>query len=570
MKNARQIVLLLLALSMVLSLTGCGTVPPGSTGSEPTTTGSNEIHMTQNSTPGPSPSYPYPYNNFSDYFIVDAAPDDDVTVTIQHLPEKVENPENFPVLKWVCAASVYEGQVWSEDAAHELNQLLSDRDMPFRIQFVLVKIDNYSWYGSPHWFTLPGVEEALKDADLIFGSMGPDERQKYLMPVTEYVTGDAQPSLRNAVLHELNWISGTVNGEIYGVPAYPNLPACNGWRVKPALLKECGLSAEDFNKNFWEMDDIFAQIYEKNGNNPFLYIDLDDGGVFSSGSANILSAVPYVINFETKYAYQYIGACFGLDLSGDVPTVVNTPETDTFRKMRAAVQRYRAAGYTTVDTNDSSAFESAQMHYASVVGNTVFTDTGTDYVHIPVTTVVINNSYKQTYISGVAADSRHKTEAVALLNLIAEDEAFRTHLFFGKEGRDYKVTDGEIIAVRREDGSQYDMRFVSMLSEYGDLCDEMKTGYPTHEGKTKLQTYLDNMESVEICYLPIIFDYTGFEEELETLGALIGQFYDTYSKLTEDAYDQMLQELKDTVCDDIQAELQRQLDAWLAENPDWK
>ena len=38
-------------------------------------------------------------------------------------------------------------------------------------------------------------------------------------------------------------------------------------------------------------------------------------------------------------------------------------------------------------------------------------------------------------VSGVAAASDHKAEAISLLSLIAEDEAFRMQLFYGKEGR---------------------------------------------------------------------------------------------------------------------------------------
>ena len=61
----------------------------------------------------------------------------DKDVNIQYLPEKVENPDNLPVLNWLCLTDATMGggpdRVWSEEAAKQLNQMLADRNMPFRI-----------------------------------------------------------------------------------------------------------------------------------------------------------------------------------------------------------------------------------------------------------------------------------------------------------------------------------------------------------------------------------------------------------------------------------------------------
>lgn len=40
--------------------------------------------------------------------------------------------------------------------------------------------------------------------------------------------------------------------------------------------------------------------------------------------------------------------------------------------------------------------------------------------------------------------------------------------------------------------------------------------------------------------------------------------------MTEEVYIEMLQKFKAAGSEKIQAELQRQLDEWLAENPDWQ
>ena len=55
----------------------------------------------------------------------------------QYVPAEVTSPEGIPVLKWVCLRDEW-NHTWTEDAAVELNQMLSDRDMPFRVQFAIM------------------------------------------------------------------------------------------------------------------------------------------------------------------------------------------------------------------------------------------------------------------------------------------------------------------------------------------------------------------------------------------------------------------------------------------------
>ena len=59
------------------------------------------------------------------------------------------------------------------------------------------------------------------------------------------------------------------------------------------------------------------------------------------------------------------------------------------------------------------------------------------------------------------------------------------------------------------------------------------------------------------------------DAELTALSNIMREYFPGFSCLTADEYNQMLQELKDAGSEVIQAELQKQLDDWLAENPDW-
>ena len=139
-------------------------------------------------------------------------------VSCQYLPQTVDNPENLPILKWVCLTDGLRGgtnRVWHEAAVHELNQMLAQRDMPFRVQFVMMTMSE--WLMDSNWFSRPEAQAVLKNADLIYGIMSADEAMEYLIPITEYVAGTAEHSLKNAVAHENDWAAAMINGEVYGI-----------------------------------------------------------------------------------------------------------------------------------------------------------------------------------------------------------------------------------------------------------------------------------------------------------------------------------------------------------------
>ena len=111
----------------------------------------------------------------------------DKDINIQYLPEKVENPDKLPVLKWLCLTDATMGggpdRVWSETAVHQLNEMLAQRNMPFRLQFIM--LTRASSKGKA-WLELESVQKLLAEADLVNGNLTSAEIKKYLTPITEY------------------------------------------------------------------------------------------------------------------------------------------------------------------------------------------------------------------------------------------------------------------------------------------------------------------------------------------------------------------------------------------------
>ncbi len=573
----KKILILALTLFLIVQplLVGCNTAPAETTGREdpaPTTT----VPSDPEPDPDTLPIYidPTVVFSFSPYPSVP----EEYEVVVTRLPETVENPDGLPVLKWVYLQSQLPAKKWSDMAMVEINQMLADRDMPFRLQLIMVEMTDLPEF-KVDWTLIPEAAELIAEADLLYGLFPQRTAGQYLLPITGHVTGDAQPNLQNAVPHARNWMDTTYGGEIYGIPIVATTAASNGWRVETKKLEQWGLTAQDFQKDFWEMDELFAKIYEANGKKSFLKITAG-ASIFNTHPNRTPSMVILQDQISSRYQRE-VGAFYALDLKGDSPKVVNPLEEKEFRLIQTAALRYKDAEYVIpAGHTEGSGEAKVSLLFGETEGVLPYTNDG-GYTYIPVTESYYAPLYPgYLYLSGVAAHTPYASEAIMLLNLIAEDEAFRDHLCFGKQGRDYRYLEGLSvpISITDEDGSSYSQTYLSPLQMFSSV----RTGAP----QEKLEAYREALDSVTYVRCPVTFDFSGFEQELTELGVVYGNFWSmlfniqpkiieqgeepfAQPRMPEKNYDRMLQLMKDVGSDKILADLQVQLDAWLKENPDW-
>ena len=501
--------------------------------------------------------------------------EDDVTTTpsktakVQYLPEKVDNPENLPVLKWLCVrSSSGNTQTYAEDAAVEINRVLEEKGMSFRLQFVILQIEDYS----SDWITTDEASTMLAEADLIYADMYAEQAKQYMMPITQYTNGTASPSLENAVPHEAYWNYGRFDGEIYGIVSSTKYLKADGWYVDDAIFSQYGLTETDFQKQFWEMDDVFAQIFEKYNQTGFLFSHMSATGVGYSVGNLLKTYKPGRFTTNIATHFHLVGSVFAIDYTGDTPKVINYLETDYTRSCQAALKRYWDAGYFTEDVSKYL------IQYSPVFCDEPNLPDGENYTQIPVEQSCFAAPVGAGTITGISATAKYPQEALALLALMADDEAFRELLLFGVEGKDYSLTEtGGHTTLVRSDGTYYNMSFLSpFASLYGT---ENGPRLPAKEGSTKLETHREMIENSAV-QIPIYFDFAPVAEELTAVNAILERLeqkseedppvlFARYGQLTEAEYDEMLAEIQAAGSDKIIAELQRQLDAWLAANPDW-
>jgi len=551
MKKYKRFLSLMLAVLLLLS--ACGTVPP-----DPTNTNTEPTKATE-ATEYIPPFATRPIATDPDPATVE------MKIGCQYLPETVDNPDNLPVLKWVCLNDYSDGRVWSEAAAIEVNQMLAERNMPFRVQFVIYTTDYY--YHNLDWFVRPEPQADIATADLLYvHSISAERAEDYYMPLTEYAKGNATPSLKNAVPHEINWQKTSVSGEVYGISQRLVNVYSKGWTVDEDVLSEHGMTFADFQKNYWEMDETLKKLNEASGNRQLIRIPLDtEFGIMHTDK--IWSIYPGIAGDAMDSYFTALGSVFAVEYVNNVPTVVNMLDTEITQTILDAVLRYKEK-YGASDNGKTNVKLFADTVLCDRPYRRVVPSIGETYWDIPVSAPYYNAGEHSALkdCSGVAAASKYQKEAVTLLSLIAEDEEFRMQLMYGKEGRDYTIdANGNYSRTKQEDGSFYHMSFLSPWSYFSGMKENWFY-LPQYEGMTVLETYLEMIENAEP-YYAVPFDFSALQEELNAVHQVCRLYFYRYASLTEEKYAEMLQKIADAGGTKIMTELQRQLDEWVKANP---
>ena len=536
MKRSTKISALLPAALLLLMLFGCEKKPGDPTAlSTIAPSVSSTVSSTEATFPAPT-----------------TEPFREVEVKCQTVPATLDNPDNLPVLNWVCIAPFHSAYTVRESAADSMNQALADRNIPFRVQFQVLTVQDSN--DSLMMFRQPQVQELFAQADLIYAPMWDESMYTYLQPITQYVTGNAAPSLAHTVPTEYHWMMTRHEGEIYGIPGSPGIVIGNGWYLDEALVQEGLVQPEDFQgKRFWEMDDVFAELYGKNGNQPFLYMG-GDFQISHSTSKILYPEWPYAFLANRFQSVTSVYAVDYYDENG--PQVVNYLDTEYAKNFLSAMQRYLKAGFCNRMPSDAGVLYSCvNSDFVHLVKTP---DMGTVY-SIPAEE--LDFSYgTRGYLNGLSARPPHKEEALTMLSLLG-DADFRALMYTNKN-----VTRGP----EEETGGPYaKLHFLTLYKdiEHGSYS---LISYPAEEGKTAMETFEDQIGKAFLRYPLEIFDYSSMDSVIEAVNAAARPYITKFSELTEEEYNQMLFDIEAAGGDRIQQELQRQLDQWMADNPNWR
>lgn len=239
----------------------------------------------------------------------------------------------------------------SKEQEDILNQMLKEKGKDYQIHFRVFSFDGKMLSEED--------EEALQKCDLItmanqfsysnnvefYPTLVDYVKREMFEPLDSYMQMESGKAIKEAMLIEESMVSGRVGNQQWFLPT--RLPALTGntIMIQKAFYENSGL-AVDVATDFTECDELFAQIYELNGEQPFLTLSDRKVEFGLNGVPGVLPEYMSEILAENRAEFMEQAAGVGsLRSQGSDTDTRNLLKTEFVKKAMNAWKRYMDKGY---------------------------------------------------------------------------------------------------------------------------------------------------------------------------------------------------------------------------------
>ncbi|MCU6712703.1 ABC transporter substrate-binding protein [Paenibacillus sp. J5C_2022] len=341
-----------------------------------------------------------------------------------------------------------------------------------------------------------------------------------------------------------------VDGKNYGVPANKELPAQEVWRFNKDLLDKHNLSFDGV-YTLESLEPLLKQIKELEPEIIPFAADKSFG--------------PYI-----PYDYVIEAMPFAVPLNTTDYKIVNVLETEEMKQALTTMHKYYKAGYlpTEAATLDSlTDIQTTGKWFADKATTQPFADNlwsqkGYPVVSTPQSEPYVFNWSVMGSMQAISANSEYPEKAMEFLNLLNTDPVLRNMVDSGIEGVHYKKVSDNVMENLPEN-KNYDMPTFSL----GNI---MLTYLNPSDPENKWEVFKEfNDAGKSAPLLGFNFDATPVATELATLSNVKEEFWTALMTGTVDPEEYLpkaIEKFKAAGFDKVMAEMQKQLDEWLANN----
>ena len=492
-----------------------------------------------------------------------------LAMCISLAPAMAEEELPFVTIDW------YFGQAEQTDA-----QILNDALNEILLEKFNCNVNMHFWSGDEYWDNMRVMISSGQDVGIIgFGS------QTKLDYVTESQRGAYYPlddllttigADTYALFDEEIWEAMRINGNIYGIPSLKD----NGYFISlvynATMAEELGIDMESVEYNsFDDWEEVFYEVKEKRD---AAHPEWADYPVV--WDTNL--AYPYYFAFETFFNDAYFAVCNidGIDdVEGyDSNTVFNfydTPEYMEFAKLR---QRWVADGIQAYDYTDRSDWQYTGAVFGWVGWGYTYMEPHMYGDAFETKMIMSDTIWTETnnYFSAgtaISANCADPERAMMVLNEVNTNPEVATMLRFGVEGVHYTYNEeGRMEFTERNSDPAARGYYMWYAAPLGNLlivnAPADLTG-PNNELLTEMARL--NAECAIPTHMGFSFNTENVVNEVAACTNIVMQYQSDIAtgKLNSqedvEAYvNEFREQLKANGVDTIVAEVQRQIDEWMA------
>ncbi len=386
---------------------------------------------------------------------------------------------------------------------------------------------------------------------------------KQLMDITDYMNQEGKDALE-LVSKYIGAYS--IDGKIYGVPAYRNYGSSVYLIMRKDILEQIDMLEKAENLTSWsEVEEIFAAVAQQTDIAPIAgakNISFQAGTIFAGDK------------FTDSVSYDTLSDVLNVVYTDNEGNVSLLPENEDFKAQLDMVRRWNENGWiykdSIVSTDHVDVLNKAGVSFCSIQTSELGVEaskkeaTGYEMVCVELAPNMLGSTYVNKFGLGVPVTAQEPEAAIRWLNELYTNPELENLLVWGREGEDYVLTEGEADYPEGKDASSVSYHTADFL--YGNYFN----AHPWKgNGADFRQVALASLEAAPISpYLGFAVDQSELSNVIAALTAVVDKYKGDIlcGSFTDEQYEQYIGELKTAGVEEYLAAYQEQLKAWMETN----
>lgn len=354
------------------------------------------------------------------------------------------------------------------------------------------------------------------------------------------------------------WKGLTVNGKIYGFPINANVYAQNTIAFNNTFLKKYNLDPSNV-KSYDDLEPLLAAFHKEN----------PSVAAFAIGQG--FKASPRAMEFPLGNSLPFV-----VDSDGKDTKVKNVYDTPEMQHILETLHSYYLKGYipqdaatssTQYNLQDNTWFTRQETVGPYDYGNTALNNSAGQKDKIvtePITDAYKSEAQAQVAIWTISKTSKHKKEAMQVLNLLNTDPKLLNNIVWGLQGQQWNFTDKAAGKIKTTNKYKAGYFIGAWMMGNNDILYTQDTITPQ-----QIQERKDNIANAkESAALGFVPDTSKVKTEITNISNVMSKYSDILNTGTADpipTIEKMDKELKGAGFDKVQKTLQEQYDKFLAD-----
>ena len=384
-----------------------------------------------------------------------------------------------------------------------------------------------------------------------------------LMDITEYMNNEGKDAL--ALVSD--YIGAySIDGRIYGVPAYRNYASSIYLIMRKDILEQIGMLEKAENLTTWtEVEEIFAAVAEQTDLAPIAgakNVSYQPGNLFADDS------------FANTVSFDNLSDVLNVVYTDNDGNVSLLPENEDFKAQLDRVRGWYEKGWvykdSLVTTDHVDTLLKAGVAFCAIetrelgVEASKLEATGYDMVCVRLAQNMIGSTYVNKFGLGVPVTAEEPEAAIRWLNALYTNPDLTNLLVWGIEGEDYVMVDGEADYPEGKDASSVAYHTADFL--YGNYFN----AHPWKgNGADFREVALNELNTSPVSpYLGFAVDQSELTNTIAAITSVVDKYKGTIycGSYTDEEYEEYVEALKTAGVEEYLAAYQEQLKAWMDAN----